>query len=69
MITYRIVPRRGTYRIEAVEAEGGYRVLGTWRTDEAVMSCLKDLQAKALRDSYEPAHGEPGWWPQRFTQA
>jgi hypothetical protein len=69
MITYRIVPRRGTYRIEAVETDGGCRVLGTWNTEEAAMSRLKDLQAKALRDSYEPAHGEPGWRPQRFAQA
>lgn len=61
MTTYRIVPRRGTYTVEAVEPNGDHKVLDAWRTEEAAVSHLKDLQARALRDGYKPAPGEPGW--------
>lgn len=57
MTTYRIVPRRGTYRVEAVEPNGHARLLGLWRTEEAAVAQLKDLQAKAQREA------EVGWQP------
>jgi hypothetical protein len=63
MTTYRIVPRRGTYRVELVEPNGHHRTLSSWRTEEAAVSHLKDLQAKAQRAAYKPAQGEPGWQP------
>jgi hypothetical protein len=45
--TYRIVPRRGIYRVEAVAPNGAHRVVRTWRTEEAANSHLRTLQAWA----------------------
>jgi hypothetical protein len=61
MTTFRIVPRRGSYTVEAVEPNGDHRVIGTWRTEDAAVSHLKDLQSKALLAVNKPAPGEPGW--------
>ena len=61
--TFRIVPRRGTYTVEAVKPNGDHQVLGTWRTEDAAVSHLRDLQARALRADYRPMPGEIGWPP------
>jgi hypothetical protein len=63
MANYRIVPRRGTYKVEAAEPNGHHRVLAAWRTEEAAVSHLKHLQAKEQRASDKPAPGELGWPP------
>lgn len=63
MITYRIVPRRGAYNVEAVEPDGRWIVVSQWRTEEAAVSQLRDLELKTHRADYKPAPGEPGWRP------
>ena len=55
MTTFRMVPRRGTYTVEAVEPNGDHRAIGTWRTEDAAVSHLKDLQAKARLTDGKPA--------------
>ena len=69
MITFQIVPRRGIYKVEAIEPNGDYSLRGMWHTGEAAVSQLKDLQAKADREICKPALGEPGWRPRRLAQA
>jgi hypothetical protein len=49
METYRIVPYRRTYRVEAISADGAHRVLDVWSTEEAAVSCLRTLQIRAER--------------------
>ena len=63
MVTYRIVPRRGAYDVEAIEPDGRPIVVSTWRTEEAAVSQLRDLQLKTQRADHRPAPGEPGWRP------
>ena len=63
MITYRIVPRRGTYSVEAIEPDGRRIVVGTWRTEQDAVSQLRDLQLKTHRADYKPAPGGPGSRP------
>jgi len=67
MTTYRIVPNRGTYKVEAVEPDGQHTLLGTWRTEEAAVSHLKKLQGEAQSTDYRPAPGEVGWQPRQNT--
>jgi hypothetical protein len=47
MEKYRIVPARRAYRVEAVEQDGSISLIDTCRTEEAAMSRLRDLQARA----------------------
>ncbi|HTI79482.1 MAG TPA: hypothetical protein VL614_03430 [Acetobacteraceae bacterium] len=63
MTDYRIVPKRGTYKVEEVDPNGQHRVVGTWRTEEDAVSHLKKLEAEAQRADYKPAPGEVGWPP------
>ena len=44
---YRIVPARGTYRVEAIDPHGVVQVLGSWPTEEAAVTHLRDLVARA----------------------
>jgi hypothetical protein len=60
MVDYRIVPGRGTYKVELVQPNGQHEVLGTWRTEEAAVSQLRRLQDEAERADYRPAPGEVG---------
>jgi hypothetical protein len=46
-MTYRIVPHRRIYRVEAVSPDGLVTVLGIWRTEEAAVSHLRSLQRQA----------------------
>jgi hypothetical protein len=61
--TYRIIPKRGTYKVEFVDPKGKRWVVGTWRTEEAAVSELRKLQGEANRASYRPAQGELAWQP------
>jgi hypothetical protein len=47
MDSYRIVPGHRVYRIEAVDAYGNIRIVGTWPTEDAAISHLKSLQESA----------------------
>ena len=44
MDSYRIVPGHRVYRVEAVDANGNIRIVGTWPTEDAAISHLKTLQ-------------------------
>jgi hypothetical protein len=46
MNTYRIVPLRGTYKVEAVEPNGRGRVIGAWPSEKDAVAQLKELEAK-----------------------
>ncbi len=63
MIEYRIVPKRGTYKVEQVDPNGQHQVVGTWRTEDEAVSQLKELEAEAQRAAYRPAAGTVGWPP------
>ena len=58
--TYRIIPGRRAYRVEAIAPDGKTRLLRTWPTEEAAVSHLK-----ALRERVEIANymriSEPDW--------
>jgi len=45
--TYTIIPRSGSYMIVATEADGRRRLVATLPTEEAAVSLLRRLQAKA----------------------
>jgi hypothetical protein len=61
MASYRIIPKRGTYKVELVEPNGQHRVVGTWRTEEAAVSQLRKLEAEAQHSDYKPVQNEVGW--------
>ena len=42
---YRIIPKKGVYKVEAVAADGQSQTLKIWPTEEAALLHLKDLQA------------------------
>ena len=65
MPTYRIVPKRGTYRVEQVEPNGESRVLRTWRTEEEAVSHMRRLELKEHRATHRPLPGEVGGPPMR----
>jgi hypothetical protein len=65
MTSYRIVPKRGIYKVEFVDPNSKRWVVGTWRTEEDAVSHLRKLQAEAQRADYGPAQGELGWQPPR----
>jgi hypothetical protein len=46
MVSYRIVPGNRVYRVEAIDANGNIRIVGTWSTEEAAVSHLKTLQQR-----------------------
>ena len=48
-VTYRIVPWRGTYWLEAVTGSDR-KTMATYRTEEPAIAHLKRLQAKAEAD-------------------
>lgn len=60
MISFRIIPNRGTYKVEVIQPNGPRQVLGTWRTEEEAVSHRKKLEAEAHRGAYRPAPGEVG---------
>jgi hypothetical protein len=47
--TYRIIPFRRAYRVEAIQPNGQKRVVRTWPTEEAAVSHLKALRELAER--------------------
>ena len=47
MDSYRIVPGHRVYRVEAVDANGNIRIVGTWPTEDAAISHLKTLQERS----------------------
>ena len=59
MTNYRIVPNRGTYKVEYIDPNGRRWVVGTWRTEEAAVLHLRKLQEQAQRADYRSAQGEP----------
>jgi hypothetical protein len=59
MMNYRIIPNRGTYKVEFIDPNGKGWVVGTWRTEEAAVSHLRKLQEQAQRADYRSAQGEP----------
>jgi len=59
MTDFRIVPKRATYRVEQLDPTGQYKLVGTWRTEDAAVSHLKRLEAEAERATNRPpAPGE-----------
>jgi hypothetical protein len=44
--TYRIIPGRRAYRVEAIAPDGKTRLLQTWPTEEAAVSYLKALRER-----------------------
>jgi hypothetical protein len=61
METYRIVPLRRAYRVEAVLPDGQKRVVRTWPTEEAAVSHLKALREIAERTVPVLHPGEKDW--------
>jgi len=61
METYRIIPLRHAYRVEAVQPNGQKRVVRTWTTEEAAVSHLKALQEAAQRFGHALQPGEKDW--------
>ena len=61
METYRIVPLRRAYRVEAVQPNGQKRVVRTWPTEEAAVSHLKALREVAERAGRALQPGEKDW--------
>ena len=61
MTTYRIVPHRRAYRVEAVSPNGTAKLLDTLPTEEAAVARLRDLQEKAELANRRMAPGERDW--------
>ena len=61
METYRIIPFRRAYRVEAIQPNGQKRVVRTWPTEEAAVSHLKALRGVAERSSRTLQPGEKDW--------
>jgi hypothetical protein len=61
METYRIIPLRRAYRVEAVQPTGQKRAVQTWPTEEAAVSHLKALREVAERSSLALHPGEKDW--------
>jgi hypothetical protein len=61
MINYRIVPLSGVYRVEAVDQDGRSRLIDTWPTEEAAVSHLRTLQARAEAAQRETSPGTQDW--------
>jgi hypothetical protein len=61
MINYRIVPLARVYRVEAVDQDGRTRLIDTWPTEEAAVSRLRDLQARAEVAQRETGSGVQDW--------
>jgi len=61
METYRIIPLRHAYRVEAVQPNGQKRVVRTWPTEEAAVSHLKALREVAERFGVALHPGERDW--------
>ena len=61
METYRIIPLRRAYRVEAVQPDGQKRVVRTWPTEEAAVSHLKALREVAERSGRILHPGEKDW--------
>jgi hypothetical protein len=59
--SYRIVPRRRSYRVEGVAPNGTPRLLGTWPTEEAAVSHLKSLREVAERIERRRSPGAQDW--------
>jgi hypothetical protein len=62
-MNYRIIPNRGTYKVEFVDPNGKRWVVGTWRTEETALSHLRKLQEHAQRADYRSAQRELAWEP------
>jgi hypothetical protein len=64
MDSYRIVPGHRVYRVEAVDANGNIRIVGTWPTEDAAISHLKTLQERvAAAGRSRQAPFERDWRP------
>jgi hypothetical protein len=61
MDTYRIIPLRHAYRVEAVQLKGQTRVVRTWQTEDAAVSHLKSLQEATGRFGRALQPGEKDW--------
>jgi hypothetical protein len=61
METYRIIPLRRAYRVEAVQPNGQTKVVRTWPTEEAAISHLKALREVAERAGITLLPGEKDW--------
>jgi hypothetical protein len=61
METYRIIPLRHAYRVEAVQPNGQKRVVRTWPTEEAAVSHLRALQEVTERSGVARQPGEKDW--------
>lgn len=60
IFSFRIVPNRGTYKVEQIDLNGQRQVVGIWRTEEAAVSHLRKLQGEVQRGANRPAQGEVG---------
>jgi hypothetical protein len=61
MINYRIVPLARVYRVEAVDQDGRSRLIDTWPTEEAAVSHLRALQARAEAAQQTVEPGAKDW--------
>ena len=61
METYRIIPLRHAYRVEAIQPDGQKRVVRTWPTEEAAVFHLKALQEVTERFGRALQPGEKDW--------
>ena len=67
MMNYRIIPNRGTYKVEYIDPNGKRFVVGTWPTEEAAVLHLRKLQERAQRADYRPTQAELGRQPPQST--
>ena len=61
MDSYRVVPRGGKYRLEAVAANGDATLIDTCTTEDAAVSRLRTLQERAEKVSQVANPGERDW--------
>jgi hypothetical protein len=61
MDSYRVVPRGGKYRVEAVAPDGKARLLDACYTEEAAVSRLRALQERVEKITQAASPGERDW--------
>ena len=61
MINYRIVPLARVYRVESIDQDGHTQLIDTWPTEEAAVSHLRALQARAESAQRTKVTGTKDW--------
>jgi hypothetical protein len=60
-MTYRVVPRGRSYRVEAVAPNKTILLVAVWPTEDMAVSHLKELQRRAQLEARPMNPGERDW--------